>query len=231
VTTVGGGTLLVNGQVDVGGVTVTNGSLGGSGTILGPVTMESPGVLAPGTASIGTLTVNNNLTLGGNALFKVNKSLSPAQSNDVASVSGVLNNTGTGTLTVSNLGPVLVVGDSFKLFSKALANGSALTVTGAGMNWDNKLAVDGSIQALSVASTIANYPTNITASVSGGTLMVGWPATHLGWILQSQTNTLSVGLTTPTNTWLDIPGSDAVTQTNLGINPVNPTVFFRLRHP
>ena len=64
------------------------------------------------------------------------------------------------------------------------------------MNWTNKLAVDGSIQALSVVSTIASYPTNISYSVSGGVLTITWPATHLGWILQNQTNSLSVGLTT-----------------------------------
>ena len=225
-TTVSAGTLWVNGQIDVGGATVTNGTLGGSGTIVGPVTVQTPGTLAPGTSSLGTLTINNNLTLGGNAMFKVNKSLSP--SNDVAVVSGILTNTGTGTLTVSNLGPALVVGDKFKLFSEAVSNGAAMTVTGAGMNWTNHLAVDGSIQVLSVASSIASYSTNISFSLSGSTLTISWPATHLGWLLQSQTNTLGAGLKT---NWVDVAGSSGVTATNYTIIPANPAVFYRLRHP
>lgn len=230
-TLVGAGTLWINGQMDVGGVTVTNGALGGTGTILGAVAVQSPGSLSPGTAAIGTLAVNNNLTLGGNALFKVNKSLSPAQSNDFVNVSGVLTNNGTGTLTVTNLGPALVVGDKFKLFSESVSNGTALTVTGAGVNWTNKLAVDGSIQVLSVASSIASYPTNLTFTVGVNTLTINWPATHLGWLLQSQTNALGTGLTVPLNTWYDVSGSDSVTQKLINVNPANPTVFFRLRHP
>ena len=75
---------------------------------------------------------------------------------------------------------------------------------------------------------VANYPTNITSSVSGSTLSLSWPATHLGWILQGQTNNLSTGITA---TWTDISGTAAVTSTNLTIDPLNPTVFFRLRHP
>src|SRR5512138_2580050 len=62
-TIVGNGTLLVSGQVDQGGVTVTNGTLSGTGTILGPVTVQRDGGLAPGAGGIGTLTINNTLTL------------------------------------------------------------------------------------------------------------------------------------------------------------------------
>ena len=228
-TLLGGGKLWINGQNDVGTITVTNGSLGGTGTILGAVAVDASGTLAPGTAAIGTLTINNNLTLAGNGWFKLNKSL--LQSNDLAVVSGVLTNSGTGTITVTNLGPALVVGDKFTVFSQAVSNGAALTVTGGGMNWTNKLAVDGSIQALSVASTMANYSTNITATVSGSTLTVGWPTTHLGWILQVQTNGLNIGLTTPTNAWFDVAGSSGLNSTNFPIRPANPTVFYRLRHP
>ncbi len=226
-TMLGGGPLWINGQIDVGGVTVTNGSLGGTGIILGAVTVNLPATIAPGTSAIGTLTINNSLTLSGNGLFKLNKSLT--QSNDLVAVSGTLANTGTGTITVTNLGPALVIGDKFTLFSKPVGNGSALNVTGGGMNWTNRLAVDGSIQALSVASTTANYPTNISFSLTGSTLTIGWPATHLGWILQSQTNPLSVGLTFPSNAWFDVAGTAGGTNASATINPKNPTVFFRLR--
>jgi fibronectin-binding autotransporter adhesin len=86
--------------------------------------------------------------------------------------------------------------------------------------------------SLQVASPIASNPTNITFSVSGsgssGTLSLSWPSDHLGWILQRQTNSMSVGLST---NWVDVTGSDTITTTNVGINPAIPTSFYRLRHP
>ena len=66
-TTVKGGKLLVNGSLDAGtSVTVTNAALGGTGTLDGNLTVQSSGLVAPGT-SVGTLT--NNLTGGKTAVF------------------------------------------------------------------------------------------------------------------------------------------------------------------
>ncbi len=87
----------------------------------------------------------------------------------------------------------------------------------------------GSLQVTPL-STINPLPGPIQFSVSGSTLALSWP-TNLGWILQNQTNSLSTGLTVSSNTWFDVSGSDGVTSTNIPINPANPTVFFRLRHP
>jgi hypothetical protein len=64
--------------------------------------------------------------------------------------------------------------------------------------------------------------------VSGGKLTINWPANYQGWILQQQTNTLNVGLST---NWVDVAGSANVTSTNLPINPANPVIFYRLRYP
>jgi hypothetical protein len=86
----------------------------------------------------------------------------------------------------------------------------------------------GSKYAIAFPPEIPTTPTNITYSVSGSTLSLSWPASYLGWILQSQTNALNVGINA---TWTDVAGSAAVTSTNMPINPANPTVFFRLRHP
>ena len=93
------------------------------------------------------------------------------------------------------------------------------------MVWQNRLAVDGT---LTVANPISTVPTNLVWSVAGTNLNLSWPLTHLGWILQAQTNSLATGLNT---NWTDWPGSASVTQTNLNVDGVNPTVFFRLRHP
>jgi autotransporter-associated beta strand protein len=221
--TVSGGKLLVNTASSAALADVTGGALGGNGTIAGPVSIEAGGTLAPGTASIGTLTLSSDLTLGGNVSVKVNRSL--AQSNDLVSVSGTLSCTNAGTLTVNNLGPALAAGDQFILFSQPVTGGENLAVSGGGVTWSNSLANDGSIVVL---STLASYSTNISYSVSGSTLTITWPATHLGWVLQQQTNSLSAGLGT---NWTDMAGSSAVTSTNITINPALPTAFYRLHHP
>ncbi len=203
---------------------VAAGTLGGTSAFGGPVDVLPGGTLAPGLAStVGSLTINSDLTLGGNLLVKVNESL--AQSNDIVTVTGALNNTNNGVVTVNNLGSALHVGDTFTLFSQPVAGGDMLAVTGGGVTWSNNLVNDGSIIVL---STVAAYPTNITVTISGGSLTVSWPATHLGWILQSQTDSLSSGLST---NWTDVAGSAAVTSTNLPVSGSVPSAFYRLRHP
>jgi autotransporter-associated beta strand protein len=198
-TTVSNGTLLVNGQIgaNTNPVTVAGGTLGGSGTVLGPVTVLSGGTLAPGTSAIGTLTITTNLTLNGNLLFKVHKGLS--QSNDIASVGGTNTSSGVGELTVTNAGSTaLVVGDTFKLFNKALANGSTLGVSGGGVLWANHLQVDGSISVTSLS-----VPTPVINSVilqANGTNFVfsGTNGTADGaYSVLSSTN-----LTTPLANWV-----------------------------
>jgi autotransporter-associated beta strand protein len=151
-TTVAAGTLLLNGSlVAASAVTVaTDGTLGGTGVING--TVDVSGTLAPGTATLGTLTINNNLNLLGNASFRVNRTNTPA-GDKVQGMTAV--NYG-GTLTVTNPGPALVAGDSFTLFTVA-SGGSysgAFTATNlpaltAGLHWDTgNLSVNGSIAVL-----------------------------------------------------------------------------------
>lgn len=226
-TTINGGSLRLVGSLGTTPITVnTNGTLDGTGTIGGPVIINAGGALITGGGSVGTLTINNNLTIAGNLLFKVDKSL--AQSNDLVNVSGVLTNAGTGTLTVTNIGTnTLAMGDSFNLFSQAVSNGLSLTINGpAGVTFTNNLQVDGSIAVLSVQGATATYPTNISFSVTGSTLSLTWPATHLGWYAQSN----SVNLAN-TNYWFDVLNSQNGTNLNITISPEQTNVFYRLRHP
>ena len=195
--------------------------LAGTGTIVGPVDVETNGSIGGGSAAaIGTLTINNSLNLNGTVFVRVNKSLSPAQSNDVVNVSGALTSTGIGTLTVNNLGAALVVGDKFKVFNKAVTGAGAMTITGGGMNWQNNLAVDGSITAASANNGPATNPTNMTFSVSGGNLTITWPTDHLGWTLQSSTNLLS--------NWVAVAGSSTVTNVVIPISQSVPRTFYRM---
>jgi len=78
------------------------------------------------------------------------------------------------------------------------------------------------------APAVALNPTNLTAVVSGNMLTLSWPADHLGWRLQVQTNALSNGLGA---NWLTLPGTDLVTSTNLTINTAAGSVFYRMVYP
>lgn len=208
-----------------GAVTVDSGAtLGGNGIVGGPVTVQPGGTISAG-ASIGTLTINNNLTLGGNVLAEVNTSVSP--SNDLVVVSGVLTNSGTGTITLSNLGLALVAGDSFKLFSKALANGGAMSLTAtpslaSGLVLSNLLSLDGSVL---VVQTMPSTPTNMTYSVTSNRLTLAWPLNYTGWLLQS--NSVSIVSTN----WFVVPGSSATNSMSFTIDPAKTNVFYRMLKP
>jgi hypothetical protein len=79
-----------------------------------------------------------------------------------------------------------------------------------------------------VAPSVSLAPTNIVASISGNTLALSWPADHLGWHLQVQTNAPGMGLST---NWMMLPGSDQMTGTNITIDPAEGAVFYRLISP
>ncbi|TAL07403.1 MAG: hypothetical protein EPO07_00245 [Verrucomicrobia bacterium] len=205
-----------------GAVTVYGGTLGGTGTINGPVTVQSGATLAAG-ASIGKLTINNSLTLAGNLAVEVDTSASP--SNDLVVVTGTLTNAGTGTVTVTNLGPTLNTGDKFTLFSKPVQNGGDLIISGGGVSWINDLATDGSITVAS-AGCGTPIPLNVTPSV--GSFLFSW--TNGLFKLQAQTNNIGTGIVTNDSAWFDYPGggSSPVTVT---IDSGNGCVFFRLLKP
>ena len=70
--------------------------------------------------------------------------------------------------------------------------------------------------------------TNIVFSVSGDQLTLSWPGSHLGWVLQAQTNSLATGLSA---NWVDVAGSGSSTQQVITVSPSSPAVFYRLRSP
>jgi autotransporter-associated beta strand protein len=101
-------------------------------------------------------------------------------------------------------------------------NTVAVTVTAADKSTIKTYLVNVTLQP-------SQTPAKLTNSVNGNTLTLSWPADHLGWHLQMQTNTISAGLTT--NGWVVVPGSDQITSTNISITKTNPTVFYRLTYP
>jgi autotransporter-associated beta strand protein len=98
-TLVSAGTLRVNGQIGSGGVTVAAGFFGGTGTIKGPVTVQSDGTLAPGN-SIGTLAISNALTLQPGSTTHIEVNVSTSVRDPVQGLSSVSYG---GNMVVSNL--------------------------------------------------------------------------------------------------------------------------------
>jgi autotransporter-associated beta strand protein len=220
-TTVSAGTLIVNGVIGASAVTVTNGTLGGNGLIKGPVTIQSPGRLAPGT-SIGVLTISNALNLGGVTVMELN---AVTRTNDV--VRGLTIVTYGGTLTLSNLAGAIAASNAFKLFSANVYRGAFATLTpaspGSNLAWNtNTLTTDGTLRAV---STVPPAMSNI---ISSGLLTLSWPTDHIGWRLQVQTNSISVGLS---GNWFNIANSIATNQMTFPVNASAGCVFYRLVYP
>jgi autotransporter-associated beta strand protein len=137
----------------------------------------------------------------------------------ISNASGTFRAASGAVLNLNYIGTILAT----RLYTNNVALASGVYNSG---NLSDYLTGTGSIQV--VGNGIPNTPTNITFSVSGGQMNLGWPANYLGWILQQQANTLNVGLT---NAWVDVAGSATVTSTNIPINPATPTMFYRLRYP
>ena len=82
--------------------------------------------------------------------------------------------------------------------------------------------------SLRVAVAVPTTPTNITTTVSGGNLILSWPASYIGWRLQVQTNSLTTGLGA---NWVDVPNSSSVNAVTNAINAANGSVFYRMVYP
>ena len=205
---------------------VSGQTLQGAGAVKGNVTAAAGATVAPGETAAGTLSVSNNVTLGGNAVFVVNTT--GVSSKLIAGGSIGLG----GTLTINNAGPAFAVGNSFTLLSASSIAGTFATISpatpGAGLAWNTTGLSTG---VLSVVSGVASNPTNISYTITGNTLSLSWPADHLGWVLQSQTNSLATGITANSNAWFDVAGSASTTSATITVDPAQPTVFFRLRQP
>lgn len=199
-------------------------ALSGQGTVRGNVVVN--GTLLPG-ASYGALTFEHNLTLVGSTVLELGRTNGQV-AHDAVVVAGALQHGG--SLLVTNVGAEpLQAGDTFVLFSAGARSGSFAEVLlpplPPPLFWTNRLTVDGT---LAVLSPVDPTPTNLVWQVAGGVLTLTWPASHMGWRLEVQTNSLTAGLGTNWFTW---PGAHLTNRITLDADPGGGALFFRLAYP
>jgi autotransporter-associated beta strand protein len=196
-TVVSNGTFIVNGMlVSNSIVTVNTGAtFGGGGSVLSTVSFQDG---SAATNNVGVPLTVDTLDMAGNAVMKVGTT-SPLSAGNYP----LINDT---ALTSSGQFTNLVIGGS------GLASGATASVV-----------FTNSTVALIVVGGAPSPPT-ITYTVNGNQLALDWPAGQ-GWQLQSQTNSLSTGLTT---NWVTIPGATPPF-TNM-LSPADPSVFYRLKY-
>jgi autotransporter-associated beta strand protein len=219
-TTVSGGTLLVNNTAGSGtgsgAVSVTAGTLGGTGAISGVVSVGAGGNLSPGT-SIGTLAINNSLSLAGTTTIEVSRNGFTLASDRIVGLTSVSFG---GSLVVNNVGPdAMVQGNSFQLFNTG-GTGNFTTITPPlplPLAWSFNPAT-GLLSVIGPQPTL-NYVNN------GTSLIFSWVnGGGNTFKLQAQTNSIDVGIS---SNWGDYPGG-GTSGVPVPINPAAGTVFFRL---
>lgn len=168
------------------GINVSAGAtLGGNGTITGPVTIQSGGALVPG-MSIGHLAGSNSVTLQAGSTTLMEISRTPL-TNDTLAVGGPL--TLGGALIVTNLAGTLANGDTFVLFIATNITGNfasvALPPLGPALRWNtNHLATGGYLSVTQIP------PPSVTAFQLGSTNFILTLDSTAGgiYILQASTN-------------------------------------------
>ena len=169
--------VIANGTFNVssvsGGYHLTTGkTLKGTGTVTGPVTVDSGATItvagSTGT-TMGTLTVNGNLTLAGTTTLRLNKG-GATTSDLITKSSGTL--AFGGTLSLNSVGTTLAAGDQFTIFATG-GTGSFSSISpaapGAGLNWDtSSLNSSGIIKVVTASGTgsVTATPSAFPSAVS-----------------------------------------------------------------
>lgn len=81
---------------------------------------------------------------------------------------------------------------------------------------------------LPAAPIVAMNPTNLTLTVVGDLMRLDWPADHIGWRLEAQTNAAGAGLS---SNWANVTGAAATNRVFVPRTPTGGSVFFRLAYP
>jgi autotransporter-associated beta strand protein len=220
------GVLTLLGTNTCTGLTVAGGAtLGGNGTIIGPVTVNAGGALAPGNP-LGALTISNHLTLAAGSTTFVQVQPSPL-TNDAVKISGTL--TEGGTLNVTNIGvTALTNGDSFKLFKATSYAGSfagfVLPLLTGKLVWNTH-----TLNNSGTLSVVMLTPPNIASlNIAGGKLVINGSGGVNGWpfVLLASTNLAAPQWTPVATNQFDPTGGFNLTN---AVSPDSPMTFYKLQ--
>jgi autotransporter-associated beta strand protein len=185
---------LASGQT-LAGIGTLNGSLVTSpGSIVSPAGTNTTIAITTGANPVGTLNVNNNVTLNGTATFKLDGS----GNNDQIQAAGTV--TYGGVLNLVNIsGAPFSVGDSFTIFNAAGFAGSFSAVTppypGPGLAWDLSQISSGIVNVIVGGPVISG-----TTLVNGSLILSGTGGTASGtYHVLTTTN-----LATPLANWIPV---------------------------
>jgi autotransporter-associated beta strand protein len=227
-TKLGNGTLYLNGVNSYTGLTLVNsGALGGTGIIVGPVSVASLATLAPGTALIGTLTVSNTLSLAAGSTTLVKVSLDGGGTNNDL-VTGLTTVAYSGSLVVTNIGSnALAAGAVFKLFNATNAGGnfSSVTILPSGTGTFNP--------ATGQLTIGATTPVTIQSTVApGGNLILAGAGGTAGgsYAILTSTNVAAPLTTWTTNVTGVFDGSGGFSNA-IPITPTESRRFFLIKTP
>ncbi len=213
------------------GIYVMNSStLSGNGTINGMLTVGGGGTLAPGSG--GSAPAFGKITFAKSPLFQGVISMRLSKTGAVLTNDQIQVNAPLfygDWLVVSNIGPgALTLGDRFKLFSSSSTmsgyfNAIYLPPLAAGLNWTNKLTLDGSIEVVpwsgpKLSTDLSASPSlylDVTDGFPGGSYDV-----------LTATNITSTNWTVIASGTFDWNG---VTSAYVGSTEATPASFFRLQ--
>jgi len=202
--------------------------LAGTGTLDGPTAIADGKTLAPGGwNSIGTLTINNSLILGGpstKTIFRLSKDGGLKSDK----ISGLTSVDFAGSLIVTNIGSTaLAMGDTFQLFSAGGYGGGFSAVTlpalAAPLTWDtSNLFVDGSIAVTGPTNPVIQ-PVVFDSTGTNILLQIDTQSGY-NYVLQNTTNL------TPPVVWVSQftnIGSDMTVTNTIPISRSTPKLFYR----
>ena len=227
----------VVGNLALGGtINVTNGAGFGAGT---NILLTYTGTLSGNLPALGSTPAGYNFAFNTNTAGQVKLVVT------LPAPSAPTNFTATGTNLLIKLNWNAVSGAASYNLKRGTANGGPYPTVFSGItttNYADAAVTNGvtyyyvvtavsaaggestnSLQA-SATSLPSLTPTNIILQASSGQLQLSWPLDHLGWGLQSQTNSLSTN-------WMLLPGSTNNNQIVIPINSTSGSVFFRLVYP
>jgi hypothetical protein len=201
-------------------------------TVVGPefYALKMFSLIPPGNVVPATVTTTANINFTAYGVRQAN-----------GGVSALLNNKeATNAVAVSiNLGSDVSGAQLIELTAPSLYSTSGCTLGGAPISpngsWNGGVqavlsATNGQLTVVvpPMSAFLLNpviLPTNITVSATGNQLSLSWPTNYTGWLLQSN----STSLTSPN--WFPVPGSGNTNRVQITIQPGQTNVFYRLSPP